>query len=321
MPEAMAKVRAALGKDAVILSTEDEFGVGIRVTAAVEEEAETSNLAMAPDAFEAVDAIAAALDYHNVPRHLTERLVNSASILPADDWCLALAGAIDEALSFAPLPTKMSTRPLVLFGVNGAGKTSTAAKLCAGARLAGRGGSLITMDADKTGGLAQVSAFAEALGARLDRARDGKELAKAIGNSPSDHLIVVDTMGVSPFEANDMRQLKAAVADLDIEAALVLPAGSDAVESAETAIAFAEAGATCLIPTRLDAARRMGGFINAAHAAGLAMMGAGNSPNIGAGLLPLNAVVLARLIVPEKLHWSAHSGDAADPQSLRTGHG
>jgi hypothetical protein len=56
--------------------------------------------------------------------------------------------------------------------------------------------------------------------------------------------------------------------------ALVLPAGLDAEEAAETARAFQLLGCRHLVPTRLDAARRLGGVLAAADA-GLAFTEAG----------------------------------------------
>jgi flagellar biosynthesis protein FlhF len=78
--------------------------------------------------------------------------------------------------------------------------------------------------------------------------------------------------------------------------ALVLPAGGDSAEAADAALAFAEAGASCLIPTRLDAARRFGGPISAAHVSGMSFLAAGVSRHIGGGLVAVNPVSLARLL-------------------------
>jgi len=74
--------------------------------------------------------------------------------------------------------------------------------------------------------------------------------------------------------------------------AAVLPAGGDAAESAELAAALAGTGATLLIATRLDVARRLGGIL-AAAAAGLALAEAGIGPGAADGLVPLTPDLLA----------------------------
>ena len=78
----------------------------------------------------------------------------------------------------------------------------------------------------------------------------------------------------------------------------VLPAGGDAMESAEMAVAFAAIGADRMIGTRLDIARRLGGILSATQAGNLALMAVSTSPNIGTALLPINPVSLARLLLP-----------------------
>jgi len=77
---------------------------------------------------------------------------------------------------------------------------------------------------------------------------------------------------------------------------LVLPAGGDAAEAADAALAFAEIGASCVIPTRLDATRRFGGLLSAAHVTGMSFLAAGVSRHIGGGLVAMNPVSLARLL-------------------------
>jgi flagellar biosynthesis protein FlhF len=74
---------------------------------------------------------------------------------------------------------------------------------------------------------------------------------------------------------------------------LVLPAGLDAEESAETARAFHLLGCRHLLPTRLDAARRLGGVL-AAAAADLALTEAGIGQEVADGLAPITPAWLAQ---------------------------
>ena len=72
----------------------------------------------------------------------------------------------------------------------------------------------------------------------------------------------------------------------------MLPAGLDPAEAAETAQAFRALGARHLLPTRLDAARRLGGVL-AAAAAGLALTEAGIGQDPAGDLAPIDPAWLA----------------------------
>ncbi|MDP3418376.1 MAG: GTPase, partial [Falsiroseomonas sp.] len=79
---------------------------------------------------------------------------------------------------------------------------------------------------------------------------------------------------------------------------LVLPAGLDPDEAAETAGAFRLLGCRHLLPTRLDSARRLGSVL-AAAAVGLPLTEAGTGPDASGGLEPLTPEGLAqRLATP-----------------------
>src|SRR3546814_4027122 len=71
-------------------------------------------------------------------RGLADRILNLAAGHAAGDWTMAFAAALDHTLSFKALGDLGPERPVMLIGPSGAGKTVTAAKLCACARLAER---------------------------------------------------------------------------------------------------------------------------------------------------------------------------------------
>jgi len=300
LPDAMRRVREALGSDAVILSTQpSEDGTGVRLTAALEDTPlEDFELADGGGGLQSVDDITEALAYHRFPPGLLDRLVGAAATLASSGPVMSLAGGLDGEFAFAPLPAAKPPRPIMLVGPPGAGKTATTAKLCARARLKGGTPRLITMDSEKAGGLAQATAFAQALGLDLEQATDSQDLAARVSASSGGRLTVIDTAGVNPFNDEDMRRLTQAAEASGAGLVLVLPAGGDAMESAEMAIAFAEIGADRLIGTRFDIARRLGGILSATQAGNLALMAVSTSPTIGDVLLPINPVSLARLLLP-----------------------
>lgn len=301
VPEAMKLVRRELGPEAVILSTQQDRGGGqVKITAALEDDP-IEDLAPADGLDGAGDwqDLQAALDFHRLPSKLAERiLARSDGHLEADP-VMALATALDEIFAFATPPNGSTRRPVMLIGPHGAGKTATAAKLCA--RLpAGSAprGHLITMDGGKAGGLAQITAFAEALDVRIDEAADAPALRALLGQGGGG-LTIIDTPGCGPLDAPAGRALAEIARSVDAEVILVLAAGGDALEAADWARAYAAWGASRLIATKLDTTRRLGSVLSAAAAGRLALTAAGIAPHIGGGLGPINPVSLARLLLAD----------------------
>jgi flagellar biosynthesis protein FlhF len=235
-----------------------------------------------------------------VSASLIDRLYGAARVLETDDAVLALAGALDAAFSFAPLGPGFGggrdPRPVILIGPPGAGKTVTAAKLAAQARLARRATAMITTDTLRTGAVEQFAGYAALLGVS-PRVADGPgALKESVAAAHGVALKLIDTTGANPFDAADMARLRDFIAAADAEPVLVLPAGMDADEAADTALAFAGLGATRLVATRLDTARRLGGLLTAADAANLRLCDVGTGPHLADGLCPLNPLALARVL-------------------------
>ncbi len=295
--EAMEQVRNVLGNEAIILSTQDDDSGGVRVTAALEAAEDHNSGSAAPTLeLETADRIAAVLDHHRVPRGLADRLLSASTNHATDKWQMAFAAALDHELSFLPLSGIGPERPVMLIGPSGAGKSVTAAKLCACARLAEARSLLITMDGGKAGGRAQAETFTTALDARLVCADTADAVGAVAAERDADEIAIIDTVGCNPFDPFEREALSVAAEAAGATMVLVMPAGSDPAEAADAALAFAEIGASCLIPTRLDAARRFGGLISAAHVSGMNFLAAGVSRHIGGGLVAVNPVSLARLL-------------------------
>jgi len=283
MAEALAQLRAELGEEAVILETRRVAG-GVEVTAALDGPAEEPWLIPpdppGPDC--APPGPPGPLVRHNLPPGLAARL--AAGPLPE---------ALAAALAFAPLPDA-TARPLLLVGPPGAGKTLTCAKLAARSVLAGGAPLVVTTDGARAGATEQMAAFTRVLGLTLTVAPQPAALAKALarrGAGPRQPALI-DSAGCDPFDAAQAGALLALARSVDAEMLLVLPAGLDAGEAAETARAFQALGARHLLPTRLDAARRLGGVL-AAAAAGLALTEAGLGQDPAGDLVPIDPAWLA----------------------------
>jgi flagellar biosynthesis protein FlhF len=313
MPEAIRLVRGELGENAIIVSSQrGEGGNGIRVTAAVEgDEPTTPPPVDQPQ--DAIEAISDALHRHGCPAALSERLLHAAaplaekllraaSALSVDAPVMTMAAALDALFEFDPLPERGPQRPVMLIGPPGSGKTVTVAKLAARAVLTNRAVNVITTDTMRAGGIGQLQAFTRILDIDLQTALDPDSLGDALTACNvvnSDALTLIDTAGANPFDSHEMEELIKLVKQAGGDTMLVLPAGYDCEEAADIALAFGAAGATRLLVTRLDAARRLGSVLVAADTAKLKFSDLSVTPHVADGLNPVNPVSLARLLIPE----------------------
>lgn len=268
---AMAQVRIDLGVDALILSTR-RVGGGVEVTAALEAEAAPA----LPD-----PARLAALRWHGVP----EALLAPLAVGPLDQ-------ALSAQLRFSTLDFSPAAPPLLLAGPPGAGKTLTTARLATRLVLGGQAPLVICADGARAGAAEQLAAFTRLLDLVLIVATDPLTMARAMTRRQPGAPVLIDSAGIDPFDAGCHTELAGLAAAAGAQCMLVLPAGLDPAEAADTAAAFAAAGTRLLAPTRLDIARRLGGVLAAAHA-GLALTEAGVGPRAADGLQPLTPALLA----------------------------
>lgn len=317
LQDAMTLVREQLGDDAIIVATQESGGPqGARVTAAVEQEDDPFE-ALGGD-IDVIEAITEALERHGTPPELTDRLVDEASMLEESDPVKALTHALAEVFRFDPLPEDSNGRPLILIGPLGVGKTVGCVKLAARAALKDPGTEALIQDetdgrvatnrlpvhlvgADKLkiGAMEQLALYADKLGANMIVVSDGKVLSKALKKLPPDEVIVIDTPGTNPFNLEELAHIVELAEAADMDPVLVLTAGRDAEEAADLAKAFRPAGATRLLITGYDIARRLGSMLAAAVASDLALSDIGRSPRIADGFQPLDAATLARMLLPK----------------------
>jgi flagellar biosynthesis protein FlhF len=310
--EALTLVRDQWGADAIVVQTEESPGEGAIVVAALESAPHDADTFETDDEAAADDppgnpaaAVGQTLQFHGLPaacrRRLLRALPDGVEVLPA------LAAALNSVLTFAPLPVSGEQR-VALVGPPGAGKTLLAAKLAARAVLSGRRPRVISTDGTRAGGVEQLAAFTRILGVEMKvcvNAADLSTAVKAARNMP----VLIDTPGANPLIEADLQRIAELVNAAGAVPVLVLPAGGDAFEAAETAQAFARLGVSRLCATRLDLARRYGAPIAAAEAAGLALGEISFSPFVGQGLTALSAEVLSRMLMP-------HAGISSLPLSL-----
>lgn len=303
MSEAMDQLRHELGENAILVSTQRlGAGAGVRITAAIEDsepEFDFENLhEIAPKSSLFQEKIQNILALHNTPDNVIEKVLLQLKDTGRKSELVSFASALDTVFHFHPLPEHIKGQAFMLVGGAGTGKTVMAGKLATRACLSGRKVGLISADTVRAGAAEQLVAFTNILDISLLKARSPENLRSHIkALRKTCDLIFVDMPAFNPFQPADMDYLATYTETADALPILVMPAGIDPYESAESAESFAQAGAVYLLATRLDAARRFGGILSAADAGRLTVCEASMSQNISRGLSPINAVSLARLLL------------------------
>jgi flagellar biosynthesis protein FlhF len=337
MREALASVRAEMGPAAIIVASERAKGGGIIVRVAIDETAEkTSATGISAEAsadparsqkhdregpiqwlqsgprqssrrtncnFERAELLAI-LRAHRAPDRLVHELAEMAEKSELGDMTLALASALDKRMRTSPLnPAECGA--LLLCGPPGVGKSATAAKIAAHARFAGRQVRLIASDTVTAGALARLETFACHIGATAVTAEGASSIEKMVADAAIDGtLAIIDTAGFDPRHGKSRTAFAALSRIKGVEAIAVLSAMADAEETTELVQALATLGASRVIVTCLDLARRCGALA-AAATQNMALAFLSRSPFVAAGLETLSPISLSRLLLEPTLSISA----------------
>ena len=333
MREALARMRAEMGEDAVIVGSQKARDGGVIVRVALDHPEESESAAVpqsAPAATEQDNAAPSTLEdthrsalmrrlrgersanatarnfnraellsllrTHRAPESLAHDLAKAAEQSGLSDMTLALASALDRRMNLAPVEF---TRPVVLLlvGPNGAGKTAVAAKLAAHAKLAGRAVKLVATDADGAGAIARLETFARHLDVPFAVVESAEDLAKTVAQCRTDNTsLIIDTAGFDPRNGKARAAFTALSKIEGIETVGIVSAASDAEEVSEITGALGTLGAKSLIVTSVDTVRRLGALV-AAASGGPTLAHVTRSAYVAAGLETLTPLSLARVLI------------------------
>lgn len=238
-------------------------------------------------------AMADILKPHGLDQRLISALVEGGRKARIDEDFSRLETAFGETFEFAPLAATAQT-PLMLVGPTGAGKTSCAAKLAAAAVDDGLAAFIMTADGGRAGAVDQIRTYSGSLGIDYFIVQTPHDIERALAINAPSGAVLLDTPGVSPFDAGDIAALRCFQEALKAEPVLVLPASGDPEEFKEWATAFRDFGARRLIVTKFDATRRVGAALAAAFSGGMSLAYFSESAFISDGLTPATPTFLAR---------------------------
>ncbi len=307
MNAAMQMIRETLGSEAIIIaSTRAASGKGVTVTAAAEQTdgQDTDRLPTLPDASmtqeTVLDKIEAMLRFHSTQDHVVSQLLATAKMLALRGSSIRtdMTRLMAASFQYAPLPLDQDSYTLMLVGPPGTGKTMTVAKMASQAVMEKKKPVVITTDNKRAGGVEQLSAFTTILGLPLHIADNRGELWRLLKEHAPHSRILIDTGGVNPYNATDVRELAEYIKlDRSIEPVLVSAAGSDSAEADDMARTFLPMGVRRVLITRIDAARRYGSVLTAAYSGKFAFCHASNSSRIIGEFSTLNPALLTELLL------------------------
>ncbi len=229
---------------------------------------------------------------HGINDRLMTMILNGARKASVEDTLYRVGLGLSESFNFSPLKSTAAI-PIMLVGPTGAGKTSCAAKLAALALSEGDQAMMITTDVGRAGALEQFATYSEKLEIECYAAETPEEISTIVKEAKPQGAVILDTPGISPYDAGDLAALKSFQTAIAAEPVLVLPASGDVGEYTDWAHAFRAFGVRSCIITKFDATRRVGAGISAAFEGNMTLTYFSETPFISEGLLTASPEFLA----------------------------
>ena len=328
MAEAMSKVRAELGDDAIIISSFDRADGSVELRAASDSplagnsfddrlkarlDAETMPAAFGVQSASSprpkiqqnwnASQLRDVLIARGIPDRLRESLISTSIASERPDITSALSESLNSHFLFSPLPI-FPENPVMFMGPPGSGKTSLWTKTAARCVLAEKPPVMITLDSIRTGAAGQAAALATLLGQRSTLIRSPGEISdrliKSLNDAPGQPCFI-DTPSANPYDLAEMELLAHYLARAEklcsISKVLVMDGATGGEDALDQASAFAALGVKTVILTKLDTVRRPGGILGAIFELGLSLGGISRTPYFADGLEVPGADMLAQYLL------------------------
>lgn len=309
MMSALAEVKAQLGDEAIIISSEKTADGQILVTAALEEDFEINF-----DERDEVEVVATkgvfddrylrdCLEYHAVVQNVGEKIMAVARQISAEqqifDDKLILEKTFEKLYAYQDILDLR--QPVKLFmGTPGSGKSTAIAKTATLAKFKKISTCIISTDNVRAGANKQLEAFAKILELDFYFCKDERSLYQQVNDAKKRYaLILIDTPGINPFIDSEVDRVGKFSEVVKNQAILTVDTGRNTFEAVEIAEIFAKIGARCLLPTRLDLTRRIGSIMSVAACCDFSFCAASVSSSIANGLAPIDSKALAKLVLTE----------------------
>ncbi|HYK98923.1 MAG TPA: signal recognition particle protein [Candidatus Acidoferrales bacterium] len=209
-------------------------------------------------------------------RALGEKVLES--ITGAQQVVKIVHDALVEMLGGAATPLARAERPptvILLVGLQGSGKTTTAGKLANTLRKQGRHPLLVAADVHRPAAIDQLKALGKQLGipvTAVDASRVSADVAAAIASAPSESrdTVIVDTAGRLHIDDAMMQEVEGVVAAAHPDEVLLVVDAMTGQDAVEAASAFkARLPITGLVLTKVDSDARGGASLSIRAATGV----------------------------------------------------
>tara|TARA_R110001592_G_scaffold97408_7_gene279092 strand:+ start:5545 stop:6897 length:1353 start_codon:yes stop_codon:yes gene_type:complete len=193
-----------------------------------------------------------------------------------------------------------SAGAICLVGPQGAGKTTTIAKIAAQYVLThGRSGiAILTTDAARVGAQEQLRAYGRILQIPVHVASDPEEAVKTYRLLRKKNLVLIDTAGISFRDKQGISELNQLISGMqDLQVFLTLPADSENYVQSEIIDAYSSFNVQGAVLTRIDEAMRLGGAMSNLIQHRLPLVWCANGPRVPQNLSAADAGKLVNMAV------------------------
>jgi flagellar biosynthesis protein FlhF len=216
--------------------------------------------------------------------------------------------------------TPPSSGAICLLGPQGAGKTTTIAKIAAQYVLThGRSGiAILTTDAARVGAQEQLRAYGRILQIPVHVASDPGEAIKTYRLLRKNNLVLIDTAGISFRDKQGISELNQLISGMhDVQVFLTLTADSENYVQSEIIDAYSSFNLQGAVLTRIDEAMRLGGAMSNLIQHRLPLVWCANGPRVPQNLSAADAGKLVNMAVRMTKAFEIRNGTPAPTPKLQ----